>query len=207
MYLCRAQRTARRHGQGIPLHTLKSSSSKVLSLKQINDHFRTTSFKEWKEQHIPMMESAPPIPEGYPLQLSSGNIKPTTHSTVPEDPDACLPLPRSEEQCPICLESLRDDDCVREIPCLHCYHHKCIEMWLTTRRGQCPICKRDYAAEFDREELERSGSHVRNSMIAVPETAVTRTTMPAFLEIPRIQDEFDSPSILTLWKHSFRRDI
>ena len=155
------------------------------------------------------METATDFPEEHPLELSSSNINPTTHSNVPENLDAESPnlsLPRSEEQCPICLESLRDEDCVREIPCLHCFHHKCIEMWLTTRRGQCPICKRDYAAEFDRDQLERTGSHGRNSMIAVPETAVTRTSMPAFLEIPRIPDEFESPSILTLWKPAFRRE-
>jgi hypothetical protein len=210
MYLARAHRTSRRHVQGVPLHTVKSSSPKVLGLEQINYHFRTISFREWKQRHIPVIAEATCLP-ALPLEPPSSNISanPTAFSNISEVPNVDsqnFSVTRSEEQCAICLESLHDEDWVREIPCLHCYHHKCIDMWLTTRRGQCPICKRDYSAELGGDELDRSETQEMNSTIAIREPVVTRETMPEFLPIPRIQDDYNSPSVPGLWKYSIRRD-
>jgi len=46
--------------------------------------------------------------------------------------------------CAICIDVLRDKERVRGLPCNHCYHQKCIDPWLTGRRGSCPLCKRNY---------------------------------------------------------------
>ena len=52
------------------------------------------------------------------------------------------------EDCPICLTSL-DDGCSRT-PCLHVFHHKCLDAYFMASRreagsqgarGKCPICR------------------------------------------------------------------
>ena len=56
--------------------------------------------------------------------------------------------PRPGEDCPICLTSL-DDGCSRT-PCLHVFHHKCLDAYFMASRreagsqgarGKCPICR------------------------------------------------------------------
>ncbi|KAI6173564.1 RING-type domain-containing protein [Aphelenchoides besseyi] len=51
-------------------------------------------------------------------------------------------LGEEAETCAICLEDFRANDKVRELPCRHIYHQKCIDPWLTKNRKVCPICKR-----------------------------------------------------------------
>ena len=55
--------------------------------------------------------------------------------------------------CTICLENLEDDDLVRGLLCGHVFHGQCIDPWLTTRRGSCPICKKDLYLEV-RDQIE-----------------------------------------------------
>ncbi|KAJ9495883.1 hypothetical protein H2202_008677 [Exophiala xenobiotica] len=44
--------------------------------------------------------------------------------------------------CIICHDYVEDDSQVRQLQCRHLFHADCIEKWLTTCRGFCPICNR-----------------------------------------------------------------
>ncbi|ORY07124.1 hypothetical protein K493DRAFT_332896 [Basidiobolus meristosporus CBS 931.73] len=47
----------------------------------------------------------------------------------------------AQSVCPICLDDFKDGEEVRELPCCHYYHLECIDPWLTTKSGTCPMCK------------------------------------------------------------------
>jgi len=48
---------------------------------------------------------------------------------------------REETQtCSVCLETYREGETVRTIPCFHTFHAKCIDPWLA-EKAECPICK------------------------------------------------------------------
>lgn len=42
--------------------------------------------------------------------------------------------------CAVCIESYKDSDVVRELPCSHIFHKQCIDHWLIEKRV-CPMCK------------------------------------------------------------------
>ncbi|KAL1283480.1 RING finger protein [Trichinella pseudospiralis] len=43
--------------------------------------------------------------------------------------------------CVICLNNFEIRQLLRELPCSHCYHSKCVDKWLRSNRT-CPICRR-----------------------------------------------------------------
>ncbi|KAJ1971003.1 hypothetical protein H4R35_005528 [Dimargaris xerosporica] len=45
--------------------------------------------------------------------------------------------------CTICLETYSIGDVIRQLPCGHVYHPPCIDVWLTEKSTQCPLCKAD----------------------------------------------------------------
>ena len=63
-----------------------------------------------------------------------------------------------EETCAICLEVPEDNDDVRSLKCGHCYHQACIDPWLTSQRGACPLCKRDYYHHPQQSVAERGNT-------------------------------------------------
>lgn len=44
------------------------------------------------------------------------------------------------ERCPICFEDM--ENCV-ELKCGHCFHLKCIDIWLNQYQRNCPYCRSD----------------------------------------------------------------
>ncbi|KAI7876628.1 uncharacterized protein EV154DRAFT_525790 [Mucor mucedo] len=46
-------------------------------------------------------------------------------------------------ECAICLEDYKEGESIRTLPCKHEFHKGCIDIWLTTRKKFCPICKFD----------------------------------------------------------------
>jgi hypothetical protein len=56
--------------------------------------------------------------------------------------------------CAICLEVIEDDDEVRGLICGHVFHADCLDPWLIRRRACCPMCKRDYYKNEDRNNAE-----------------------------------------------------
>ncbi|BFZ55965.1 hypothetical protein PYCC9005_003006 [Savitreella phatthalungensis] len=50
----------------------------------------------------------------------------------------------SGDNCAICIDTLEDEDQIRGLSCGHAFHGTCVDVWLTTRRAICPLCKRDF---------------------------------------------------------------
>jgi hypothetical protein len=44
-------------------------------------------------------------------------------------------------KCTVCQQDFEDEEEVRTLRCLHMFHRKCIDEWLTTVAGACVNCK------------------------------------------------------------------
>eukprot|EP01137_Pigoraptor_chileana_P007022 Opistho-2@52007 len=49
---------------------------------------------------------------------------------------------KADERCAICLGDYEDTEVLRELPCGHIFHLRCVDAWLP-REKSCPCCKRD----------------------------------------------------------------
>lgn len=58
--------------------------------------------------------------------------------------DNNIPKQEGERQAP-------NTGVVRTLPCNHTFHSKCITIWVTRRRGCCPLCNRDLQKYFPTE--------------------------------------------------------
>ena len=69
-----------------------------------------------------------------------------------------------EKECPICLCKYKITDKIKELPCRHIYHKKCLKSWLE-RSDNCPLCKFDLKTEINKrkEELEKHIEEENNS--------------------------------------------
>ncbi|KAI8873794.1 hypothetical protein GQ42DRAFT_169007 [Ramicandelaber brevisporus] len=45
--------------------------------------------------------------------------------------------------CAICIEHFENENEVRVLPCLHPFHLRCIDPWLTAHSAACPLCKQE----------------------------------------------------------------
>ncbi|RWQ94385.1 hypothetical protein C8Q69DRAFT_470036 [Paecilomyces variotii] len=46
--------------------------------------------------------------------------------------------------CQLCCEDTDSSTVFRRLPCNHIFHRPCIDRWLCTRDGSCPICRRKF---------------------------------------------------------------
>ncbi|KAK6156003.1 hypothetical protein DH2020_010251 [Rehmannia glutinosa] len=61
-------------------------------------------------------------------------------------------------ECPICLGEFLDGEKIRVLPkCHHCFHVKCVDVWLASH-SSCPTCRQSLAAA--EEEAENGGGEV-----------------------------------------------
>lgn len=83
-----------------------------------------------------------------------------------------LSLPSHRSTCPICLEDYKTPSTnkkdldeegaelepLRLLPCNHALHKSCVDQWLTTVSGRCPICQKPVLKDEngEREEVENA---------------------------------------------------
>ncbi|GAD98903.1 predicted protein [Paecilomyces variotii No. 5] len=46
--------------------------------------------------------------------------------------------------CDLCYEDTDSTTIFRRLPCNHIFHRECIDRWLCTRDGSCPMCRRTF---------------------------------------------------------------
>lgn len=71
--------------------------------------------------------------QGNPAQVSDIAALPTRKLGASENLG-------EQSKCLICLDEFNDGDDVKTLPCLHIYHQRCIERWLSMDNS-CPACK------------------------------------------------------------------
>ena len=70
-------------------------------------------------------------------------------TTLTSSPRSMPPLPKlrmfsttSPPDCAICFEPVLNNTLIRDIPCEHIYHQKCLDTWLEMNsRNGCPTCR------------------------------------------------------------------
>lgn len=58
------------------------------------------------------------------------------------DDNSCSDPASEDPECCICLNKYRDKEEVRQLPCSHMFHLKCVDQWLRII-SCCPLCKQD----------------------------------------------------------------
>lgn len=109
---------------------------RLLTIETINNEFPIKTYDQWKSEQRTIFKTTD---SERTLQTQDAEISGIIESSTP-----AAAYPFNSDQCTICLEFLDGNDIVRPLKCFHCFHQDCIDPWLTGRRGECPLCKRDY---------------------------------------------------------------
>lgn len=69
----------------------------------------------------------------------------------------CVNKPRkckdTEVNCTICCEDIKYTEYIRELPCTHCFHKKCVDKWFVSFMKEkeditCPLCRKKIELKF-----------------------------------------------------------
>lgn len=99
------------------------------------DYSPRSSIREDQLEHSPLVtldEESISRPSSSTSQVTAHNQTEDVESSDSEDP-----------VCAVCLERFLDGEQVRELPCSHLYHKKCIDPWFQSSSNCCPLCKRE----------------------------------------------------------------
>uniref|UniRef100_A0A0D9X3G4 RING-type domain-containing protein n=1 Tax=Leersia perrieri TaxID=77586 RepID=A0A0D9X3G4_9ORYZ len=73
----------------------------------------------------------------------------------------------TSSSCAICLEDYSYGEKLRVLPCRHKFHVTCVDMWLTSWKTFCPVCKRDASAGTSKPPASES-TPLLSSIINLP---------------------------------------
>jgi E3 ubiquitin-protein ligase RNF13 len=77
--------------------------------------------------------------------------------------------------CAICLEDYTVGEKLRVLPCRHKFHAACVDLWLTSWRTFCPVCKRDAKAGTSNPPVSES-TPLLSSAIRLPAESTALTS-------------------------------
>lgn len=75
-----------------------------------------------------------------------------------------------EGDCCICLDSFKQGDTAKRMPCLHCFHENCLMPWLR-QKSTCPVCRAALEANDNVNEPGDVDAGGENGTGAVPRRA------------------------------------
>ncbi|CAJ0920111.1 unnamed protein product, partial [Mesorhabditis belari] len=80
-----------------------------------------------------------------------------------------------DAECAICMVDFEPGDCIRYLPCMHCFHQQCVDDWLL-RSFTCPSC----LAPVDSTLLSSLTAHTSLSLsdLASSPATVTLNAIP-----------------------------
>lgn len=90
------------------------------------------------------------------------------------------------ETCSICLSNIRKTRAVKQLPCGHMFHNKCLNPWKETGGNTCPMCRQT----FDESKYKIS-INIQNTQTQYSNTIIsTMESIAPFLEDIGFLSEF-----------------
>ncbi|OMH81789.1 RING-H2 finger protein ATL72 [Zancudomyces culisetae] len=86
--------------------------------------------------------------ERFPIAKYGGIVEKESH-------------PQFQRICTLCSGIIHEGTAVRDLPCRHFFHARCIDYHLLSRSGSCPICNMNF--------------HLGHSAIQMPDPAVIKS--------------------------------
>ena len=101
--------------------------------------------------------------------------------------------------CGICLDEVSANPNQITTKCGHCFHNKCITQWLL-KKHTCPLCRekiyeppQDYDSEDEEDEEIEYHIHLRNSIITLDDSIVTKITQRILDLTEHIDSNYELP--------------
>lgn len=100
---------------------------------------------------------------------------------------ATLEVAYNATGCVVCMTDFSEGAALRQLPCGHLYHYRCIDPWLT-KAAVCPLCKRSAWPAWMQQEkvvgMERESNPAAQQgeiLVAAAAAAVTVAAAPAVI--------------------------
>ncbi|KAG8073610.1 hypothetical protein GUJ93_ZPchr0006g46309 [Zizania palustris] len=81
--------------------------------------------------------------------------------------------------CAICLEDYNVGEKLRVLPCHHKFHAACVDLWLTSWRTFCPVCKRDASTGISNPPASETTPLLSSAVRLPSQSSSFRSSVPA----------------------------
>jgi hypothetical protein len=114
--------------------------------------------------------------------------------------------------CAICLDAFQDGDELRNLNCSHCFHRKCVDIWLLGTlsvdielNGTCPTCRRNAASSSPKIKSNGNNNHrfcfstvdsVNMSDLSIQGSISKQSLVISDLSSSEHLDEYDFASVI-----------